>query len=807
MKIDTKIIETLLTTAVLLLGAMPVFIPTVQAFPPDIITEKWYFKIRDYAPSEYWAYNSSFTSAVTPVAANLDDDPQLEVIVSAGYNNINANFWGVVVCVDGETGAEMWSFSEDYLGNHCCVELGDIDGDGDLEAIIAGYAQIVAIHAENGTEIWRYTRPEVGASLCKPTIIADIDGTTYVYHTLADTTLAIRKAYANNGTEAASYSLNVGPCMGGLSAADINNDGKLEILLPSTHAQSGLLCFDEDLNLLWNHASITCSGGTPVLRDVNGDGYLDVIVLACSSSGSGWVGVVDGSDGTLINWPASSMGFYVHDGPTVYDIDGDGGIEIFTQCQTQGKIQVWDITNWQWETNLTEANVTTSNQNPVLANVYGDSDLEIIHSSNGNDWDDRGMRFWSSDYTFIGQDTTMYSKQFIVFDVDDDGLNEMIGIGTRDGFGGFVQCCDTEGATLGARLENVYYSERRNPVEEYAEGLLEEPESETGGVGRIISATHDDIYTFIRNSNGKYWEANADNIQVAINDLDNTNGVVWLPGNKKFTITSTIIIHPNITLDMGGCSFYTTNNIDVVDMRDGSIIRNGNIDVSDVGSSFDKSAIVINAVNYIDDGVEIYEMNLESKGPLGIAGSYGRGTGIYLHATDANVPQKICNVRCKGLYTRDFYYGIRIHNERHPLAGENGAIINGNTFTDLISMADSYYIHISRDTSIDLDKCNISGNYFNLLQYQTGMGGWYGGEHFTWTIITSDGYGNSFNNIMIWDWGEAEGDHAVVLTSDSSHCYVMARGGPSTWINNGEGNTIFDTGSGVLTIDLTVTGE
>jgi len=326
-------------------------------------------------------------------------------------------------------------------------------------------------------------------------------------------------------------------------------------------------------------------------------------------------------------------------------------------------------------------------------------------------------------------------------------------------------------------------------------------------ITRTISHTNDNYYTFIRNSNGKYWEATANNIQIAINDLGDAGGIVWLPGNKTFTLTSTLIIHRDITLDMGGCSFYTTSNINVVDMRDGSIIRNGNIDVSDVGSSFDKSAIVINAVNYIDDGVGIYEMNLESKGPLGIAGSYGRGTGIYIHATDTNVPQKICNVRCKGLYTRDFYYGIRIHNERNPLEGENGAIINGNTFTDLVSMADSYYIRISRDTNVDLDKCNTSGNYFNIIQYQTGRSGWYGGEHFTWNVITSDGYGNSFNNVMIWDWSLAEGDHAVVLTSDSSHCYVMARGGSSTWINNGEGNTIFNTGSGILTIDSTVTGE
>ena len=210
--------------------------PTVQAV--DIgLTEKWYFKIRDYAPSDHWAYNASFKSLVVPVAANLDEDDYLEVIFSAGYRTDDANRWGIIICVDGNTGIEQWNISEENLGGHACVEIAEIDGDPYPEAIICGYNIMKCIHAENGTEIWNYTS---AYRLDRPLIIANIDGTPYVYHEIdmagGTSAPSIRKVYAINGIEVANVTSGQDPCNGGLSAADINNDGKLEIIAVSTTA-------------------------------------------------------------------------------------------------------------------------------------------------------------------------------------------------------------------------------------------------------------------------------------------------------------------------------------------------------------------------------------------------------------------------------------------------------------------------------------------------------------------------------------------------------------------------------------------
>ena len=54
-------------------------------------------------------------------------------------------------------------------------------------------------------------------------------------------------------------------------------------------------------------------------------------------------------------------------------------------------------------------------------------------------------------------------------------------------------------------------------------------------ISRTITSDSDNIDTFIRNSNGNYWEATGANIQAAIDDLS-LGGTVWLPGNITFLI-------------------------------------------------------------------------------------------------------------------------------------------------------------------------------------------------------------------------------------------------------------------------------
>jgi len=512
----------------------------------NILIEKWKFKIRDYAPNTYWGVNNTFTSRVIPIGANVIGNENMELFFSSGYyDSDTAKKWGIIVCVNGSDGTEIWNYSNVGIGCHACVELGDCDNDDDLEAIICGYYEVRCVHAENGTLLWNYTST---SRMDRPPIIYEIDGEDYVYHSINnfyDLSIPyLRKVYGSNGTEVVNVSTGQTPCNGGLAAADVNNDGKLEIISTSRDDPEGdgLQCYDENLNLLWSYDNVSCSGGTPAIVDFDNDGYLDILAFE-TSAGSAWIGVVDGETGNIMpgKWNSSeNMTLYVHDTPTINDIDEDGDIEIYTQREGNDKIQVWDATNWKWETNLTEANNTKSLQNPVMANVLGDSSLEIIHSSSGSVYADRGLRFWNKTNNFIKQEVTAVFNYFIVDDCDNDNMNELFGFSTYNGVGGWVVAYDTDGETLGADIENMYYSKLRNSVEEFFSGnppAIRNPNPDNLSIAieltPILNVTVDDVdtntlnVTWHSNSSGT-WELFGIN-----NSIDVSSGSVNIVQNNS----------------------------------------------------------------------------------------------------------------------------------------------------------------------------------------------------------------------------------------------------------------------------------
>jgi len=68
------------------------------------------------------------------------------------------------------------------------------------------------------------------------------------------------------------------------------------------------------------------------------------------------------------------------------------------------------------------------------------------------------------------------------------------------------------------------------------------------GVTRTITSSSDNIDTFIRNSNGKYWTASAANLQSAIDDLDNESGWVDGSGASVTGVSTTIKVGDYCTL-------------------------------------------------------------------------------------------------------------------------------------------------------------------------------------------------------------------------------------------------------------------
>jgi hypothetical protein len=161
----------------------------------------------------------------------------------------------------------------------------------------------------------------------------------------------------------------------------------------------GVQCFDTDLNLLWYHDDVACSSHCANIIDINGDDYLDVVVLHQSTSNGG-ICVVDGSTGQKMTGKWSKyLGLRTHNTPTIYDVDNDGNLELITSRDYEaGPAQVWDLERWSLDALLWSDNekIYGFDCPPRVANVMGDEKLEIIGIGGF------GIKIYDEYYNMIG---------------------------------------------------------------------------------------------------------------------------------------------------------------------------------------------------------------------------------------------------------------------------------------------------------------------------------------------------------------------------------------------------------------------
>ncbi|MBI5183253.1 MAG: VCBS repeat-containing protein, partial [Nitrospinae bacterium] len=109
---------------------------------------------------------------------------------------------------------------------------------------------------------------------------------------------------------------------------------------------------------------------SPAIYDIDGDGYMEIVVGSTDSKVYAW-----NHDGRLVSgWPQTTDG-PVYSSPALGDINGDGDLEIIIGAGN--KIYAWNhdgtlVSGWPW---LTPAPVISS---PSLGDIDGDGDLEII---------------------------------------------------------------------------------------------------------------------------------------------------------------------------------------------------------------------------------------------------------------------------------------------------------------------------------------------------------------------------------------------------------------------------------------------
>ncbi|MCO6431139.1 MAG: VCBS repeat-containing protein [Deltaproteobacteria bacterium] len=249
-----------------------------------------------------------------------------------------------------------------------------------------------------------------------------------------DGTFASSKTYQLNGGEFVSY---------GLGANDLNGDGVLDLVTVGTNGTGLATIFigNSDGTFKTGPAyAMTSSHSQDVeLEDLNGDGIPDLIA-AGNGGGAGRVAIRFGrGDGTFGAVTSYSMDLGSTRALDIKDLNGDGILDLVSAGQSGGGSTTIRLGNrdGSFRAPFSYAMETTASYDVALNDINGDGHFDIVTSGLGGGQGWATVRPGAGDGTFGAatsyQMHTSVSESVKLSDLNGDGFLDLISSGDRAG--------------------------------------------------------------------------------------------------------------------------------------------------------------------------------------------------------------------------------------------------------------------------------------------------------------------------------------------------------------------------------------
>ena len=355
---------------------------------PDLITGEGGLGVNSGNGDGTFAAASSLAPGQGPADVTLGDingDGKLDAVTANKAGN------SVSVVLGGNDGS--FGLPVDYpVGkNPVALKVGDFNGDGRLDVITAndGSGDASLLLAQAGGGFARALPLTLGTFVQSPQALAvgDLNGDMKLDFVTANFSGNVSVRLGNgDGTFAAPSIFAVGGAQHDVSLGDINGDGHLDIVSVAQGSPTTVsILINDGTGVFGAPTAITETAfvNRAALGDLDGDGHLDLVTTRFDNSGQGSVSVrLNNGNGTfgtamIISAPDFQAGAIV-----LGDVTGDGRLDILTTYSALGGFAV--LVNTGGGTFEMPRNFATFGRlfgtvgGLALGNLNGDNKLDVV---------------------------------------------------------------------------------------------------------------------------------------------------------------------------------------------------------------------------------------------------------------------------------------------------------------------------------------------------------------------------------------------------------------------------------------------
>ena len=285
-------------------------------------------------------------------------------------------------------------------GYSVAAPLGDLDGDGDLDAVVAntlaGEAETVWLNDGTGSFTPHPTTPSFDAGDSSDLALGDLDGDGDLDAVFANYGYQAETVWLNDGAgnftaHPTTPSFNAGFCIG-LALGDLDGDGDLDAVFASAGNAFGLaetVWRNDGTGSFSPHPTTPSFGaedsGDVTLGDLDGDGDLDAVVanILAGEAETVWLNNGAGSFKPHPTTPSFEAGYSTS--VTLGDLDGDGDLDaVFANFGTHSTVWLNNGAG-SFTPHPTTPSFRAGNSHDVaLGDLDGDGDLDaFVANANG----------------------------------------------------------------------------------------------------------------------------------------------------------------------------------------------------------------------------------------------------------------------------------------------------------------------------------------------------------------------------------------------------------------------------------------